>query len=334
MGDNKISSTVFSQAASPTASAAGDRFTGRRKQSLARRILRQKYVLLMLLPAFTLTTIFSYIPLSGWVIAFTNYKVGRSIFAGEFAGLKYFRNFVMNSQDFMYLLRNTLTINLVSIVLNVCVALIFAILINEIKSKLLSKAVQTVTFFPYFISWVIIYAIVWALFAVRSGAINQFLVVNEFIKKGLNILGDPKYSWPLMILLNLWRYLGYGSIIFLASISGIPHEEYEAAAIDGCGRFKRMYYITFRNIMPTMAVLLIMNSGWVFNSNLEQFFVFTNSSNMTRMEVLDMYIYRYGLQNLNYSYATAVGIMKTTISIALLCFVNWSSRKLSGAGIF
>ena len=303
-------------------------------KALWTRIKRQRYLFLMLAPAFILTVIFAYVPLGGWILAFRKFQIGTSIFAGEWTGLLQFKRFLVDGSDFYYLIRNTLVINTVSVVQNLIVAVIFSIFLSEVKKKSIAKTVQTVTFFPYFISWVITYSVVWSLFAVRSGAINQFLVEIGALKKGINIMGEAQYSWPFMIYLNLWKYTGYNCIIFLAAISGIPQEEYEAAAIDGAGRFRRMWYITFRNLVPTFAILLIMNSGWVFNSNLEQFFIFSNSTNWETMEVLDMYIYKFGLKLLDYPYATAVGILKTLVSVLLLIAVNWGSKKISGSAIF
>jgi len=288
----------------------------------------------MLAPAFILTFIFAYLPLTGWAMAFTDYRIGRGYFSGNFVGLLHFTRFLFESADFGYLIRNTLIMNVSAIIINLIIAVIFSIMLHELRLKWLSKTLQTVTFFPYFISWVISYSVVWALFAVRSGAINEFLIDIGIINNGFNILGDPKYSWGLMIFLAMWKWTGYNSVIFLATISGIPQEEYEAAAIDGAGRFRLIYHVTFMNMLPTLAILLIINSGWVLSSNLEQFFIFTNATNMQTMEVLDMYIYKFGLRNLNFSYATAVGILKTLVSVSLVWLANFGSKKLSGSSIF
>jgi putative aldouronate transport system permease protein len=298
------------------------------------RIKRQRYLLLMLAPAFVLTLVFSYLPLGGWVLAFKKFQLGTSIFSGGWTGLLQFKRFLVDGSDFAYLIRNTLVINIVSVIQNILIAVVFAILLSEVRAKPLAKSVQTVTFFPFFISWVITYSVVWSLLAVRSGAINQFLITAGVLKKGINVMGDARYSWPFMIYLNLWKYTGYNTIIFLATISGIAQEQYEAAAMDGAGRFSRIWFVTLPHIVPTMVILLILNSGWIFNSNLEQFFIFTNSTNQDTMEVLDMYVYKFGLKLLDYPYATAVGILKTSVSVLLLLAVNWVSRKVSGSAIF
>lgn len=304
------------------------------QQALWTRIKLQRYLFLMLAPAFILTLLFAYLPLGGWILAFKSYQLGTSIFAGEWTGLLQFKRFLIDGSDFGYLIRNTLAINFISIVQNLIFAVFFSVCLSEVRNKKIAKSVQTVTFFPYFISWVITYSVVWSLISVRSGAINQFLVQAGILNKGINIMGESKYAWAFMIYLNLWKYTGYNCIIFLATISGISREQYEAAEIDGASRFQKIWYITVPHLIPTMAILLIMNSGWIFNSNLEQFFVFTNSTNWEYMEVLDMYIYKFGLKLLDYPYATAVGILKTGVSLILLIIVNWSSKKLSGSSIF
>ncbi len=293
------------------------------------KIKRQKWLLLMMSPAFICILMFNYLPLSGWYIAFSEYQLGGSLFGGQFVGLKYFFKIFQESSDLVYLIRNTLVMNGVTLVLNLAVALVLAILLKEATWKRGAKITQTVSFFPYFVSWVIAYSIVWSLLAVNSGALNQFLVRVGILDKGLNILGDPKYSWQLIILLNLWKSTGYNTIIFLSAISGISSEEYEAAALDGAGRWQQIRYVTLPNLLPTVSVLLIMNAGWILSSNLEQFFIFSNPTNWSRMEVLDMYIYKFGLKMLDFPYATAMGIIKTVVSILLLLFVNWLTKRMS-----
>ena len=304
-----------------------------RKNKFLLKLNRQKWLLLMLLPAFLCIILFNYLPLSAWYIAFSEYKLGGSIFGGELVGFKYFLKIIQESSDLGYLIRNTLVMNGVSIFQNIVVAFVLAILLKEIRWKKGAKIIQTVTFFPYFVSWVISYAIVWSLLAVNSGAINQFLKNEGIIQKGLNVLGDPKHSWTLVILLNLWKNTGYNTIIFLSSITGIPTEQYEAAALDGANRFQKIRYITLPNLLPTAAVLLIMNAGWVLNSSLEMMFIYNNATNWSRMETLDMYIYKFGLSMLDFPYATAMTIIKTLVSILLLLFVNWITKRLTKTGV-
>ncbi|OUS74990.1 hypothetical protein B1748_19620 [Paenibacillus sp. MY03] len=303
------------------------------RQKMFRKALNQRYLYFMILPAIAVVITFNYVPLFGWAIAFINYRPGFSLWQSDWTGLEQFKSFFMQSDDYIHVLRNTLAMNVGSLFFNLVSAFFFTILLNEIRIKLFGKIIQTATFFPFFVSWVIIYTLVNALFAPSSGAVNETLVNWGILEEGLNILGDKKYSWPLMIFLGNWKYLGYNTVIFLAAIAAISNEEYEAADIEGANRFQKIRYITIPNLMPTAIVLLILNSGWVLNSSLESFFLFTNTANWETMEVFDMYIYKFGLQLLNYPYATAVGIMKTFASILLLLSVNAIAKRSTGKSI-
>lgn len=305
-----------------------------RKVSLGHRIARQKWVLLMLAPLAILIFIFSYLPLTGWIMAFTDYNIGSPVFGNAWTGLHQFTRLLSYSNDLLRLLKNTVVINIVSVANNLLCALVLTLLLREVRWKRGAKVIQTVTFFPYFVSAVIAYAIVWSLVAVNSGAVNQALVRMGALKRGINVLGDAKYSWTLMILINLWKFTGYNCVLFMAAAAGIPTDQYESASIDGATRFQKAWYITLPSLLPTAAVLLIMNSGWILNSNLEMFMVFQNTTNQQTMEVLDMYIYKYGLKLMDYSYATAAGIVKTGVSLLILVLVNKGVKKLSGTGIF
>ncbi|GBG06453.1 sugar ABC transporter permease [Paenibacillus agaridevorans] len=298
------------------------------------KIFRHRELYLMLLPAVVLVFIFWYVPILGWIIAFVNYKPGISLSSAEWVGFQQFKSFFTQSSDYIYLLRNTLAINIGTLISNLFTAFVFAILLNEIRLRFFGRFIQTVTFFPFFISWVIIYSLSNALFAPSSGAINEMLVEWGILNEGINLLGDPQYSWGLMIALNAWKHLGYNSVIFIASIVSIPSDYYEAAEIDGANRFQKIWHITIPALIPTLIVLLILNSGWILNSNFEQFYLFTNGTNWEKIEVLDMYIYKYGLKLLNFPYATAVGIMKTFISLALIIVVNEISKRATGKAVF
>lgn len=321
------------QAKELTAAYTAPKIRLSRKQKMT-KIYNQRYLLFMLLPALICITLFSYAPIFGWVMAFTDYQVGLSMWSAPFVGLKHFKEFFMDSGEAFGVIRNTLVMNVLSLLIGLFLALVFAILLREVNSKRLQKSVQYATFLPYFMSWVILYAVVYSLFSVSNGAINETLMALHIISKPLNILGDPKYSWALIVGVNTWNSLGYNSVIFIAAIAGIPQEQYEAAEIDGAGRWAKIINITVPNLIPTLMVLLIMNTGWLLNNGLDQYFIFTNSMNMEKMEVFDYYIYRYGLKLFNYSYATAVSIIKTGVSILLLIIVNRVSKKNYGRSLF
>lgn len=282
---------------------------------------------LMALPGMLCILIFSYVPLVGWWMSVSDYQVGKSIWKGKFVGLKYFKEFFIDSGEALNVIENTLVMNICSMILGLFFAMIFAILLKEMRGKVYKKIVQSVTFFPYFLSWVMMYAVVYSLFSNSSGAVNDTLLKLGIIKKPINLMGDPKLAWLEMISVNLWNGLGYDSVIFIAAIAGIPEEQYEAAQIDGATRGKRIWYITLPNLWGTLRVLLIMYTGWLMSSNLDKYFVFTNTMNIERMEVFDYYVYRYGLKLFNYSYATAVSVVQALVSIVLILSVNGIAKK-------
>ncbi|NJD01099.1 MAG: sugar ABC transporter permease [Ruminiclostridium sp.] len=302
-------------------------------KSLVNSLYKQRFLFLMLLPAVLLTLIFHYIPLFGWIIAFKRYQVGQSIWKVPWTGLYQFKRFFMYGDDIGNLLRNTLIMNILSLILGLAIACAFAILLSEMHNRKFGKIVQTASFFPFFISWVIVYMMLNALFAVTSGAVNTTLIDMGLMQKGVNFLGDERFSWGLAVGVSIWKYLGYNSVIFIASLAGIPTEQFEAAKIDGAGRCSKIFYITLPNLMPTIIVLLILNTGWILNSGYDLFYLLTNTLNKQTMEVLDMYIYRYGLQLSDYSFATAVGILKTIVSLILVTLTNKLSHVYTGKSI-
>lgn len=297
------------------------------------RIRRMKVLYLMLLPAIVATFLFNYLPLSGWYIAFSRYRTGRGIFEGKFVGLENFRTFFVESTDYSYVFVNTLVINILSLLLVIGLSFVFSLLLTELRSARYRKLVQTISFIPYFISWIIAYSLVYAMFSSYSGVVNVVLKNLGVLNQSLNILGDKDYAWGLIICLNIWNKLGYNSIIFISAATGIPADQYEAAAIDGANRWQKVWYVTIPGLIPSLVMLMVINAGWLLNSNFEQFFMFTTPTNWERMEVFDMYIYKFGFQLLNYSYATAIGIVRTVISIALVTLVNWISKATSGKSV-
>ena len=298
-------------------------------------LYNQRYMLLMLLPTLVVLGVFVYRPVQFWVVAFKDFRVGRTtIWEADWHGFTAFREFFMDTGDAWPIFRNTLSINLSSLFINLTVAMVFAILLSEIRSSKVKSVVQTFSLLPFFVSWVITYAFFQVFFSVNTGLFNTFLMRMGLIDHGINLLGGPEYSLRLMIMANLWKSLGFNAVIFLATIAGIDQEQYEAANIDGAGRFAKIRHITLPSLMGTLSILLILNSGWLLNSNFEQFFQFTNPTNRPTMEVFDMYVYRFGLQLARFPYATAVGILRTIFSLVMLILTNSLYKKLTGNSIF
>lgn len=294
---------------------------------------RQLPLFFMVLPALIFVSVFAYSPLAGWGMAFFRYKPGQDIYAGKPLGFEMFEDFFFDMSGSWYVLRNTLGINTLVIIVNLSLAILLAILINEMRLRHVKKVVQTVTFFPFFISWVITYTVFTVFFSASNGMVNEILRFFGVIEEGIDFLGDPRWAWFIIVIASAWKLTGYNSVIFLSSIAGIDAELYEAAQIDGASRLRRIWSITIPNLLPTLTILLIMNAGWILTSNFEQFFLFSNMSNQSGMEVFDTYIYRYGLKMLDFSYATAVGIMKSFASITLLILANGLSKLITKRGI-
>lgn len=305
----------------------------KKKKSLLVKIVEQRRLYIMMIPMLAAVFLFSYVPLSGWAMAFTDFQIGGDLFSGEFIGFKQFAYFFTQAVDSSYVIRNTLVINLSSLVINLVSACAFAILLNEVRTSPLRRIVQSFSFFPFFVSWVITYSIFNSFLSMQTGVLNVLMKDLGLIDKGINFLSDSKYSWGVILFVNFWKSIGYNSVIFLAAISGIDQEQYEAASIDGASHMQKIRHITLPGLMPTLVMLLIMNSGWIFSSNFEEFNLFSNSVNWETMEVLDVYVYRYGLKLLDYSYATAVGIIKTVASLVMFFLVNLVAKRINGRSL-
>ncbi len=290
---------------------------------------------LMVLPFLVLIFIFSYLPLTGWQYAFYNYRPGFPLDKCQYVGLKWFQRLVntpAQTQEIVRVMTNTLAMSGLHMITSVC-PMIFAIFLSEIRSTRYRKTVQILTTLPNFISWVLVYSVAYCLFSVDTGFINRILIELGFIDKGINFLADPNHIWLKMTLWQMWKSLGWSSIMYLAAIAGIDQELYEAAQVDGAGRFQQMWHITVPGILPTFFVLLMMSIGNLINTGMESYFVFQNPMNKDTIEVLDLYVYNIGMVGRNFSLATAIGMLKSVISIALLVVGNTASKLVRGESI-
>lgn len=281
--------------------------------------------------------VFAYAPLYGLVLAF---KAGdgylnilHAINRAPYVGFANFQDFLQDP-DFINIMYNTLGLNLIQLLINFPAPIIFAILMSELMSDKFKKKVQTITFFPHFISWVIFGGIFLSLLDFETGIVNTLLVDIGLIKEPLDILGGERYFWGLIVISSLIKGLGWGSVIYVAAISGIPQELYEAAKVDGANRFQRIIHITIPSILPTIVLFFILSIAGILNNGIEHLWVFQNANNITRSEVLDTFIYKYGIPQWRYSYATAIGMLKSIISLLLLIGSNSLLKKLTGKGIY
>lgn len=289
-------------------------------------------LLCMSVPVFFIGVLFNYVPIWGWIIAFFDYSPGIPLYKTPFAGLKYFLMLFAASSDFPIAMRNTVVLSLLGLLV-LPASLLLALLITEVRNNVYKKSVQIITSFPNFISWIITYSLVFHFLSVDDGIVNQLLLKLHLISQPVDFLVNPDYSWLMMTMVNLWKNTGYSAIIFLSAIAGISQELYQAAEVDGAGRFKKILFITLPSIMPTFAVLMILNIGQLLNLGFEQYYSFQNPVTLDRLEIIDTYVYRTGLVRMSFSFATAVGIFQTLISCGLLIMANGMFKKTMNKSI-
>ena len=284
--------------------------------------------------------IFSFIPMFGIVMGFKDYDIvmgAKGIFTSEWVGFKYFIEF-FNDYNFSRLLKNTVGISLLKMIFTFPLPILFAIMLNEIKKIGFKKAVQTCSYLPHFISWVVISGISFRFFS-SEGIINTVLSRVGLIKNPIGFLTNPDLFWGLAVSLDLWKELGWWTIIFLAAIVGVSQDLYEAAQIDGAGRLKRIWYITLPCIKPTIVTVLILALGNLFGgglsgSNFEQSYLLGNSMNSAASDIIQTYVFQVGLAQGRYAYATAVGLIQSVISLILIFSSNVIAKRISGSGLF
>lgn len=290
---------------------------------------------LIALPFLILVFVFSYLPLYGWIYSFYNFKPGIPLGETEFVGLQWFKSIVsspMQTQEVLRVLKNTIAISTLGIVTSV-IPVAFAVFLVEIKSKWFRKVVQVLTTLPNFISWVLVYSFAFALLSTDSGLVNQVLNKLGIINTSINFLASDSHTWLKMCLWSLWKFLGWNSIMYLAAITSIDTTLYEAAEVDGAGRFRRMWHITIPGISSTYFVLLLLQIANFINNGMDQYFVFQNAMNKEHIEVLDLYVYNIGLLGSSFSFATAISMLKSIISVFLLLIVNRMSKLVRGETI-
>lgn len=291
----------------------------------------------LMLPGTVLLLVFSILPLFGLILAFKHYSVldgVAGIFTSRWYGLQNFK-IIFANHDFTRMLVNTLGINLIGNLITIPITLMFALLINEISRPRMKSLVQTVTYLPHFVSWVVYGGIVINLLSADGGAVNLILQGLGITDKPIVFMAEPRYFWWIAIFSSLLKELGWGTILYTAAISGVDQQLYEAAAIDGAGRFRRMWSITVPSIRSTILIMIVFAVAGIMNNNFDQIYVLQNSFNLERSEVIDTYIYKVGLQQLQFGMAAAVNIFKSVLAIALLLLANKASDKMTeGGGLF
>lgn len=302
----------------------------KRTKAQIRNRTSQTYYHLMLLPGMIFLLIFNYIPMAGIVMAFQNFKPAKGIFGSEWVGFKQFERLFSNS-DFYELIRNTVTLSLGKLVIKLVIAVAFAILLNEIKVKRLKKSVQTIVYLPHFLSWVVLAPVVYYMFGL-NGTVN-----NMFVSLGwerINFIGSNDYFQGLLIGTSIWKEFGYGSIVYLAAITAVDPGLHEAAAIDGASWWRRVWHVTLPAMVPIIILMLAIDVGHVLSAGFDQVYNLYSVRVYETGDILDTYVYRAGIQNRQYSFATAVSLFKSVIGLVLMLSVNGLSKKFLNRSVF
>lgn len=306
------------------------------KTSKFNTIIKQRYLWLLAIPGVFLVFIFNYLPMAGIYMAFVNYTPSKQGFlidliSAPFVGWDWFKYFFQS--DFKIIMRNTLAVSFLTLLFSFPAPIAIAIFINEVRIKWIKKGIQTVSYLPYFISWVIASNIFLTFFS-GNGVINNLLQFLNITNENIYFFQEGKYFWWILAIANTWKGMGYNSIIYLSAISAINPEQYEAADVDGATRWQKIKNITLPSLKPTIAILLILAVGGILNTGFEQVLLMQNDSILSYSDVLDTYSYRYGLQNGMYSYGSAVGLFKSVVSFALVAIANRTSRKVNESSLF
>ncbi len=301
-------------------------------KNLLKNIWKHRVLYLMFLPCVVYYILFNYIPMTGIVLAFKKYSFMKGIWGSDWVGLQYFKTF-FTSYDCVKLLRNTLTVGLMKCILEFPFAIIFALLLNELCNAKFKKISQTISYLPHFMSSVIIITMLQRILAPDNGVINQ--LISAFGGDGSTFfLMKTQYFYPILFLLDLWKNIGWDSIIYLAAISGVDPSLYEAAEIDGCNKLKRVWHITLPSIKGTIGVLFILGIGGLLSSGFDQIYLLRTPGNMELADTLDTYVVRVGLANGQFGYATAIGLIQGIVGLILVLGSNKLSKKVTEVGIW
>lgn len=302
------------------------------KKSLKSKLLHYWPLYVMLLPAIIYYILICYVPMAGNVLAFKEYSFKKGIWGSDFVGFRYFESF-FKSYDALRLIKNTLTVGFIKCILEFPFAIILALLLNELKNMKFKKASQTITYLPHFLSSVIIVTMIQRLLAPNNGVINQ-IIAGLGGDGSTFFLMDAKYFLGILFSMDLWRNIGWDSIIYLAAISSVDTSLYEAAQMDGCGKLKRMWHITLPGIRGTIGFLFIMGVGGLLSSGFEQIYLLRTPGNMQLADTLDTYVVRVGLQGGQFGYATAIGLIQGLVGLVLVITTNKICKKLTEVSLW
>lgn len=293
---------------------------------LMRRVRSYAPFYLFLLPAIIVTIVFAYFPMYGVIIAFKDFKMARGIWGSDWAGMKYFTR-VFTDPAFYKVLENTLRISLLTLLTSFPATILFAILVNEILNMRFKRIVQTITYLPHFLSWVIVGTFVYQMLSPTSGLVNSVFIAMGVIDKPVYFMVQEHLFIPIYLITNLWKTTGYGIVIYLSTIAGIDQGMYEAALIDGANRFERIIYITLPSLIPTISTMLILSISSLISVGFDPIFNLYNPATYSVGDVISTYVYRKGLVDAQYSLTTAIGLFQNVVGLVLILITNWGAKK-------
>ena len=306
-----------------------------RTQKAWLRFRRQWILQVFALSGIFFLFVFSYIPMFGLSIAFRHFRVQYGLmgfFNAPLVGFRWFQEF-FNDIVFWEVIRNTVVLSVLRLIFIFPLPILFAIALNELRRIKFKRVVQTVSYLPHFISWVVVSGMIFSFFNIHTGLVNRLLLQWGWIDSPMNILSSAQAFWPMVIVADIWKGLGWSAIIFLAAIAGVDQELYEAAVVDGAGRLRRIWHITLPYMKGTVVILLILNIGGLMHGNFEQSWLLGNSANISRSEIIPTYVMRVGLSQMRFSFATAIGLFQSVIALFLVLGSNFAARKISGTSL-
>ena len=304
----------------------------RDRMEFRKKLKNQRSLIFLSIPFVVFVIIFNYIPLVGWLMAFQNYKPRLGLFGSEFVGLKQFEKLFSN-EIFLGVIRNTLAMGVINLVLQTFFAILFAILLNEVRQRHVKKVIQTISYMPHFLSMIIVTGIVFDVLSL-DGIINEILTGIGIVGKPVMFLEEPNFFWWIVGFTNVWKETGWNSIIYLAAITSINTDLYEAASIDGAGRIGKIWHVTLPGLRPTIMILLIINIGNVLNAGFELQYILGNGLVQSVSQTIDIYVLKYGIGQNNFSIGTAAGIFKSLVSIILIVVANQVAKKMGEERLF
>lgn len=298
------------------------------KRRMTFRKLLSKYgpFYLFLIPAIVWYAIFAYYPMSGILIAFKKFQYSLGIFGSRWVGLRYFKDF-LSDPHFYEIIRNTVVISLSKLIINFPAPIILALMFNAVRKQFFKRTIQTVSYLPYFVSWVVVAALIHKFFSPTSGLLNDIRIANGL--EPIYYLGKRELFLPFIVLSDMWKGVGYGSIIYLAALTSIDPTLYEAADIDGANGLRKLWHITLPGIKPTVGIMFLLSLGGLFGANMEQILLLQTPATFDVSEVIDTYVLKRGLNMNQFDYATAVGLFRSVISLVLVVCTNYLSKKLT-----